>query len=299
MLKKITLAGVLILSCLMCACSFFTKHPSSDGSYLQPWTDHSSASPDAADWKVYTFSDTTGTEYKSAADPYVPACPYDSACFNLINNRMSYEDENYHSRLGVDVSYYQGSIDWEKVREAGFSFAFIRIGFRGYGSEGNINPDDNFLTNIKGAQAAGLDTGVYFFSQAISDEEAVEEARFVIKTLKDHAIKLQLPVAFDPERVFETGSRTLHIDDRQFTYSSLAFCREMEKAGYDTAIYASMMWEAFTLDMESLGKYPIWYSDYRDRPQTPYYFRWWQYSCRAKVDGIGPVCDINIEMIPK
>ena len=297
-MKKIILsAGVLILLSLMCACSFLKKSTSASRNILQPWTEDASFS--GGSWRDYTFTDTAGTEYKAAATPSYPACPFDLDNFVLDNGRMTYEDDHFRSRLGVDVSYYQGDIDWHKVRDAGYSFAFIRIGYRGYSSEGGIYKDDQFLDNIRGAQAAGLDTGVYFFSQALSDKEAVEEARFVIQTLRSEDITLQLPVVFDPEVVFETGSRSMTAQESQFTSSCLAFCREIAEGGYDTAIYASMMWEAFTLDMASLSDYPIWYADYVSRPQTPYSFTWWQYSCKARVDGIDTVCDVNIQMLPK
>lgn len=109
---------------------------------------------------------------------------YDKALFVKNENKISYEDKKYTSRLGVDVSVFQGDIDWEQVKAAGYEFAILRIGYRGYGEKGTLNADEKFEQNMENARKAGIDVGVYFFSQAVNEEEAKEEADFVLEHLK-------------------------------------------------------------------------------------------------------------------
>ena len=114
---------------------------------------------------------------------------------------MTYDDDRYEIRHGVDVSHHQGEIDWNKVKNAGFDFAFLRIGFRGYGEEGTLNPDKQFNANYSGAKNAGLDVGIYFFAQAVNEKEAVEEADYVLELLGGR--KLDLPIVYDPESILD------------------------------------------------------------------------------------------------
>lgn len=287
--KKLLFAGAVTITCLICACSFFSN--SIQGATRNIFSRASSS--------TFTFTDSNGTTYTAPLNKKVDLSPYDADKFVMNGDLASYEDKTYTSRLGVDVSYYQGDIDWKKVKAAGYDFAFIRIGYRGYGSEGSLNADERFAENIKGAQEAGLDTGVYFFSQAVSEDEAREEAQFVVNTLNHYNISLQLPVVYDPEKVFENGSRTLTLEDEQFTTDSVIFCTELRKSGYEPAVYVSMLWEAYTIDLSRLSGIPIWYADYVDKPQTPYNFKWWQYSNNSKVDGIPIQCDVDIEIYRK
>ncbi len=135
---------------------------------------------------ILRFVDAFGEEYETVIDENIAKHEYDVALFEKEGELLKYQDEKYTSRVGIDVSKYQEKIDWESVRSQGIDFVFIRIGFRGYGEAGTINLDSRFEEHITGAQAAGLDVGVYFFSQAINEEEAVEEAEFVVEQLKDH-----------------------------------------------------------------------------------------------------------------
>ena len=194
-------------------------------------------------------------------------------------NKISYEDKKYTSRLGVDVSVFQGDIDWEQVKATGYEFAILRIGYRGYGEEGTLNADEKFEQNLENARKAGIDVGVYFFSQAINEEEAKEEADFVLEHLKGQ--ELQMPVVYDPEHILEDKARTDGVTGEQFTQNAKVFCKEIEEAGYDAMIYSNMLWEAYELDLEKLLDYPVWYADYEELPQTPYRFSMWQYRKRA------------------
>ena len=242
------------------------------------------------------FVDVYGEQYRVQIDSNVESHDYNPEAFKLQGDRMSYEgDTAYKYRLGLDVSYYQGDVDWGKVKADGFDFVFIRIGYRGY-DEGLLHPDVAFEDYIEGAGEAGLDVGVYFFSQAVSEEEAEEEAEFVLEILDSH--ELQLPVVYDPESILGKKARTDSVTGEQFTKNAARFCAKIKEAGYEPMIYSNMLWEAYNLDLEELSDYEIWYADYEVQPQTPYHFAFWQYYNKGDVDGISTEVDLNIQLIP-
>ena len=243
------------------------------------------------------FVDSHGECYTVEINEAVAKNPYDNALFVKNENKMSYEDKKYTSRLGVDVSVFQGDIDWEQVKAAGYEFAILRIGYRGYGEEGTLNADEKFEQNLENARKAGIDVGVYFFSQAVNEEEAKEEADFVLEHLKGQ--ELQMPVVYDPEHILEDEARTDGVTGEQFTQNAKVFCKAIEEAGYDAMIYSNMLWEAYELDLEKLSDYPVWYADYEELPQTPYRFSMWQYSSTGSVPGIEGNVDLNIQLLKK
>lgn len=247
--------------------------------------------------ETLTFVDAHGEWYTTTINPNVKKHNYNWN--NLTNDETGifYEDDNYTIRKGIDVSYYQGDIDWEKIKAAGCEFAILRIGFRGYGENGTLKQDEMFLTNLQNAHAAGLDIGAYFFAQAINEEEALEEANFVLDIL--NGTSLELPVIYDPELIRDTEARTNNVTGEQFTKNTIVFCDAIEEAGYEPMIYSNMVWEATLFDMEQLQVYPFWYADYEKAPQTPYDFSIWQYSETGSVDGIDGNVDLNIQFIPK
>ena len=247
--------------------------------------------------EILKFVDVFGNPYEVEINPNIAKKKYQDNNFTREGDKLSYEDDNFSSRLGVDVSYHQGSIDWEKVKADGYDFAMIRIGYRGYGTEGTLNLDTSFHENISNAQSAGLDVGVYFFAQAINEEEALEEAEFVLEYLNGY--QLQLPVVYDPESILDDEARTDNVTGEQFTKNTEVFCKRIQDAGYDPMIYSNMLWEAYELDLEQLAAYPIWYADYEPLPQTPYDFTMWQYSNSGTVDGIEGATDLNIQFIKK
>lgn len=253
--------------------------------------------PESTEPDILRFVDVFGEPYETEILPNVPKHEYDLSAFVHEGEKLFYEDENYTCRLGVDVSRYQKNVNWEKVKAAGYEFVFLRLGYRGYGSAGNIKLDQEFDKHMEGAKKAGLDVGVYFFSQAINEEEAVEEAQFVIDHLKNY--DLQLPVVYDPESILDDVARTDDVSGEQFTKNTIAFCSAIVEAGYEPMVYSNMLWEAFQFDMDELCCYPFWYADYEGKPQTPYAFSYWQYTNEGKVEGIGNGVDINIQMIPK
>ena len=243
------------------------------------------------------FVDSYGATYQMEVNSQVAPNLYGNQGFLRNGNRMSYGGEGYSYRLGIDVSHYQGDIDWQKVKAAGIEFVFVRLGYRGYGQDGVLKMDTNFEKNMEGARAAGLDVGVYFFAQAVNETEAVEEAEFVLEHLMEY--DLQMPVVYDPESVVHEEARTDNVTGEQFTKNTKAFCEAIEKSGYDAMVYCNMTWQAFKLDLEELEEYPIWYADYEEYPQTPYHFEIWQYSNEGTVDGIQGNVDLNIQMIMK
>lgn len=243
------------------------------------------------------FVDAYGEMHQMEVNPNVAPNVYDKKAFVHNGSGMSYGGDDYSYRLGIDVSHYQGEIDWEKVKASGIEFVFIRLGYRGYGEEGVLKEDTNFEKNIQGARSAGLDVGVYFFAQAVNEKEAIEEAQFVLDSLLEY--DLQMPVVYDPESILHEEARTDHVTGEQFTKNTKEFCETIEEAGYDAMIYCNMLWQADKLDLTELSEYPIWYADYEEYPQTPYHFEIWQYSSEGTVDGIQGNVDLNIQMIKK
>ncbi len=254
--------------------------------------DESPAPAPEAEAEILRFVDVFGEEYETKIDPGIPKHSYDLSLFKREGQALTYEDEGHTSSLGVDVSHHQGKIDWNRVAGQGFSFAILRIGYRGYGTEGKLGEDREFRENLKGAKAAGLRVGVYFFAQAVNEEEAREEAAFVLNLLDGE--ELDLPVVYDPETILDAPARTDDVSPEQFTANTAVFCEAVREAGYEPMIYANMLWEAFELDLKRLESIPVWYADYEPLPQTPYAFKMWQYSNEGQVNGIAGACDLDI-----
>lgn len=199
------------------------------------------------------------------------------------NRKMSY---------GIDISKHNGNIDFKKVKEAGFEFIFIRIAYRGYGKVGNLKEDEMCKINLKNAKDAGLKLGAYVFSQAIDENEAIEEAKFAVDLLKGY--ELDLPLVFDPETIKGDIARTDNVDGLQFTKNAIVFCEEIKKSGFTPAIYSNLVWEDYYYDLSKLQDYDIWYADYSNIPQTPYNFKYWQFSEVGIVDGVSGLVDLNV-----
>ena len=260
-------------------------------------TEESVAKADTVEPQILEFVDVFGEQYETVVRDEVPKHEYSNDAFVRDGDKLFYEDEQYTSRLGIDVSRYQGRINWEKVKEDGYEFVIIRLGFRGYGKEGDIRLDQRFHENMQNAQKEGLDVGVYFFSQAISEEEALEEAHFVMNNLEGY--ELQLPVVYDPESILDHEARTDDVTGEQFTRNTRVFCDAIREGGFEPMIYSNMLWEAFEFDLAALQDIPIWYADYEEFPQTPYYFTYWQYTNEGRIKGIDGGIDIDIQMIRK
>ncbi len=245
----------------------------------------------------FVFKDAAGLYHVATINHEVQKVQYDRKLFSRKQHRMIYSgDPNYTCRFGIDISRHEGEIDWKKVKESGVEFVFIRIGYRGY-QTGILHLDENFHQNIKGALEQNLDIGVYVFSQAINEEEALEEAELVIKELENY--KITLPVVFDPESISWEEARTDDISGEQFTKNTIAFCNRVKEAGYDPMIYSNLIWETEFFDLSQLSEYKIWFADYEKKPQSPYHFEFWQYEGEGiKVPGINRKVDADIQLIP-
>lgn len=202
-----------------------------------------------------------------------------------------YEDGQKVSRKGIDVSSFQGVIDWESVAQDGVEFAIIRMGIRGYGT-GKLVVDEQFEANIEGALAAGLDVGVYFFSAAVSEEEAIEEADFLIEAMAPYGI--QCTVVLDIEDVNSDSARTNGLTKEQWTDHAIAFCERVKAAGYTPMIYGNLQSFMLMLDLTRLEEYDKWFAAYIPSFYYPYDFEVWQYSDSGTVSGISEPVDLNI-----
>lgn len=194
------------------------------------------------------------------------------------------------SVLGIDVSSHQGSVDWQQVAGAGVKFVMVRLGYRGYES-GKLVRDTLAEANLAGAKAAGLEVGAYFYSQAVSEEEAREEAAFALEILGDTA--LDMPLVYDWEYVSESA-RTGTVDRRLLTDCTLAFCQAVEDAGYEPMVYFNSHLAETGFLLEELTGYDFWLAMY-DSPMTfPYRVKMWQYTQTGTVPGIAVNVDINL-----
>lgn len=217
----------------------------------------------------------------------------------LVNDSglYQYEDDYYRTRLGIDVSSYQGTIDWKKVKNAGIEFAILRLGFRGYGDAGKIVLDKSFEENYINARKEGIDIGVYFFSQAINNDEINEEVEFIVENLKGKEITY--PVFFDLEKIKNDTARTDNLTLEEITDMTLNFCRIIKEKGYEPGIYGNAKTFTMKMKLELFNDYQKWYADYQEKPLYPYDFSIWQYTEKGRIDGISGNVDIDIEFIKK
>lgn len=221
--------------------------------------------------------------------------PYQLSAFSGADLQMQYSGGGYQILRGIDVSKFQGSIDWSTVAQSGVDFAILRLGLRGYGS-GELVMDARFYENLEGAQAQGLRTGVYFFSAAINEEEAVEEAQYVLKALQGYDITM--PVVFDTEPIYYDKARTDDLTPARLTAITRAFCEEIKNAGYTPMIYANAKRFTTVLHLEQLKDYALWLADYRQAPDFPYAFSMWQFTEKGSVPGIEGAVDIDLYFEP-
>lgn len=195
-----------------------------------------------------------------------------------------------NSRVGIDVSKWNGEIDWDKTKSAGVEFAIVRAGYRG-SATGTLVEDPYFHANMKGAAASGVPTGVYFFTQAVNEVEAVEEASAVLELVEKY--ELDYPIYIDTEGAGGNG-RADGLDAETRTLVCEAFCRTIENAGYTAGVYASRNWLNNNLEMDRLDQYMVWLAEYRSVPLYQGYYQMWQYTSKGQVDGIQGNVDINI-----
>ena len=210
----------------------------------------------------------------------------------------SYLRDGYDVLCGVDVSEHQAEIDWQRVAAAGVDFAYIRVGRRGY-SEGGLFEDAYFRRNIEGAKAAGLKVGVYFFSQAVTTAEAIEEANMVLRLVQPYA--QDLPIMFDWEKIYnDLTARTTGLDTKTLSDCAVAFCETVKSAGYRAGIYFNRNTGYYGFDLTRMGDYTYWFALPESKfPNFYYRVDLWQYSFSATVPGINTPTDMNLMFVPK
>lgn len=220
----------------------------------------------------------------------------DNISIDSETNYLTYEDSTYKSIAGIDLSAYQGDVDFSKVKDAGFDYCMLRVGYRTYGG-GIITADTNFETYVSNALKNNLDVGVYFFSSAINVTEAKEEANFVLDAIKPYNITY--PVVLDVEEIASGTSRQESLSADELTAVVKAFCETITDAGYEVMIYSNLKGFVANLNLEELEQYDKWYAYYDETPYYPYKFTMWQYSSTGSVDGIDGNVDLDIYLIKK
>lgn len=216
---------------------------------------------------------------------------YDLNKFINRDGYMIYDDPGYNSISGIDVSAHQKQIDWQSVSTANVDFAFIRCGYRG-GIEGLLHVDKYFDYNMIEAQNNGIDTGVYFYSSAISMEELEEEANFVLELITKHDV--EYPVVYDMEVYDAQDGRINHLTKEEKTTFALRFCEIMEANGYESMIYGNLSWLYNHLNFEEIKNENLWYAAYLDKPEMIDHFNIWQYSETGTIPGISTGVDMNL-----
>lgn len=232
----------------------------------------------------------------------VPVSSLTKENFSWLDGEPVYTGSDFTVRKGFDISEFQYDIDWSQVPADRFDFSYLRIGRRG-STEGGLFDDIYFDRNYTGARELGIDVGVYFFSQAVSAEEAVEEANWVIDKLRNGGYEVDLPIAFDWEEQKSEDSRTNGLPGATVTDCAVAFCETVKNAGYEACVYFNRIPGYYTFDVSRLQSYDIWFA----LPCTPpdvtfpsyyYAFDMWQYSTTAVIPGIPTETDLDYIFVP-
>ncbi|MGN0153166.1 MAG: glycoside hydrolase family 25 protein [Lachnospiraceae bacterium] len=306
MKKRIVLAGLFI--CMVLGVSGCQKNYYGKGlpfdmstSLLPGYSNADIAAMSADNYERFmhasyiTVTDKFGEVHKIKISANIKRHEWDFANLDSSGAFKNYvEADGSTKKVGIDVSEHQGVIDWAAVAGQ-IDFAFIRLGYRGYTS-GGIAMDAYYSANIEGATAQGIPVGVYFYSQATTYEEGVEEANFVLNHLGDYA--LSYPIVLDREDPMSEDARTNDLSAEQHTQAALGFLETIKASGRTAMMYTNRMYYSLYLDLEQIYQYPIWYAQYADEPDWPYEFSIWQYTESGTVPGISGPVDLNLEMMP-
>jgi len=288
-LGLIALAELIALVVMLVVCLPFMGQPAEDP---QAISRHEQASEEKLDLSppVETIPEE---ETEPTMEPTIPpeSNPYGRKDFQYDRNNYLYclRQDSYK---GVDVSAFQGDIDWQQVKDSGIDFAIIRLGYRGYGKAGKMVEDEYVQDNLKEATEVGLPIGAYFFSQALNIKEVDEEIEFMLKILGDY--KLELPIILDWEIPGAENPRTKGMDARTLTEIQKYFCRVMTEKGYDPMIYFNWHQSEHLLYLSELEDYPFWLALYQDRMTYPWRVEMWQYTDQGRVPGIAGNVDLNV-----
>lgn len=239
---------------------------------------------------LVTFAD--GSEQWYNISKYLPQNEYEETGFVMGNGRMAYYvNGNKESYLGMDVSKYQGYIDYNEVKKDGIDFVIIKLGARGYGT-GQLTVDDYFQDNIKRATDAGLEVGISFSSQAITVDEAYEEAEFVLQYLQEYDIGY--PVIFEMEHVVNDIARIDELTKEDKTQITKAFLDKIEEAGFNAMLSGDKAWLFADINYAALSAYDVRLEQEADLPDYPYRFYMWQYTQKGTVDGVSGQVPLTI-----
>ena len=229
----------------------------------------------------------------------LPEHGYNFINLHTENEIKSYEDDLHTSMFGIDVSVFQDHIDFAKIKENGVEFVYMRIGYR-RAEKGELMADKQFENFYPEAINNGLKVGIYFYSQAINEEEAIEEAQYTLALLNGR--KIDLPIVYDYEETYLSDgvSRMADISNEQRTRNAIAFLEEIKKSGHDVMIYANLNWLEDIYIEEDIKEYKIWYAQYDcDYPNITRPFSMWQYSNTGEIEGAEGFVDLDILFIDK
>ncbi len=241
---------------------------------------------------LVTYAD--GSEEWVLISPYLTKNTYDFSGLSTSSYIKKYtENGKKISYLGLDVSKRTTAVSFDSVKAAGVDYVMIRVGARGYAT-GQLSLDDNFTEMIEGAIDAGLDIGVYFYSQAISDEEATEELNFVLENIEPYREYITYPVAFDMEAVANTASRIDSLTKTERTSIAETFLEGVTDAGYIPMLCGNKEWLIKNVDLSSLQKYDVWLFQEQDEPDYPYQFVMWRYTTTGILGGVTGDADLSL-----
>ena len=226
-----------------------------------------------------------------SAVPTLPPSGLTAECFGESDGYRTYVSDTVTAKLGVDISSHQGAIDWDALSQSPVDFVILLAGYRGYGN-GSVNLDTSFADNLAAARNAGLGVGIYFFSQALSPEEAEAEAHTVLSQLGDYQI--DYPIYFDWEPISDDNARTATISASEITACAKRFCETIESSGYKAGVYFNLAMAQSYYHLTDLMEYEFWLAEYQDVPTYPYTFGMWQYSNEGSVPGISTTVDMNL-----
>ena len=222
----------------------------------------------------------------------VPVNDYDLENDLLNENGMlSYKDNKREAIKGVDLSKYNGTVDFNVLKDKDVKFVMLRLGSRGYGT-GSISLDEKFVEYAQNAQLAGLQIGAYFYSQAVNEMEAIEEANYIVGAVSGFSVKY--PIAIDIESVSGDEARTDKLTSKERTAVVKTFCDTVKGYGYKPIIYATRDMLIAGLDLVELEDYDVWLADENVPTDYPYRFAMWQYNKKGKIDGISGDIDLNL-----
>ena len=215
--------------------------------------------------------------------------------FDTSGGKIVYTGKDFDTMLGVDVSEHQWEIDWQQAADYGVQFAIIRSGYRGY-TQGGLFEDPWVRRNVEEAKKAGLEVGVYFYSQAINVAEAIEEAKFVLNQIEGYDITL--PIMYDWEKLEEfPDARTNELDPSIVGDCGVAFCETIRAAGYDAGVYFNRQLGYYSFDLSRLKDFKFWLAVPGDYPDFYYAGNIWQYDPKGTVPGIEGEVDMNLMFI--